>query len=212
MPYTATGEILAVVIAPAAGWFADRIVRYFSETIFPYRAAKLALAMIGMAAWSCRAAPPGLLLPTCVLGWALIVLATVDFIAMRLPDAITLPLIGLGLLVAARSPEPLLFDRAIGAVAGYATFAGLGLLYHRLRGRHGLGLGDAKLAAAAGAWLGWAPLPVFILLACLGGIGWAGLRMIGSRDSLHAPLPFGVPLAGAFWLMWLYAPVMANLP
>jgi len=212
MPAIAADRVFVVIIALAGGWIADHIVQYFSCTASAYRAAKLTVTMIAMVLWSCWAAPPHLLLLTCLLGWALIALAAVDFAVMRLPDLITLPLVILGLLIAAISPGYPLLDHAIGAATGYAVFAGLGLLYHRLRGRHGLGLGDAKLAAAAGAWLGWAALPVFILLACLGGIAWAGLRMIGSRDSLHAPLPFGVPLAGAFWLMWLYAPIFAPLP
>jgi leader peptidase (prepilin peptidase)/N-methyltransferase len=208
----AVEKSLVVIIALAGGWIADHIVRYFCGTSSPYRPAKLTIAMIAMAVWSYWATSPYLLLPTCVLGWTLIVLVTVDFIAMRLPDAVTLPLIILGLLIAARLPELSMLDRAIGAAAGYGVFAGMGLLYHRLRGRHGLGLGDAKLAAAAGAWLGWATLPVFILIACLGGIVWAGLRTIHSRDSLHTPLPFGVPLAAAFWLVWLYAPLIAPQP
>lgn len=211
MPYLTAENLLAVLIALAGGWVAEGVVRYFSGTTQPFRLAKLATAMTGMALWSYGAAPH-LLLPTCILGWALIVLATVDFIAMRLPDPITLPLIVLGLLISVLSPELSLRDRMIGAAAGYGFFAGVGLVYQRLRGRPGLGLGDAKLAAAAGAWLGWAALPIFVLLACLGGIAWAGLRMIHSRDSLHMPLPFGVPLAGAFWLMWLYAPLIAPLP
>jgi leader peptidase (prepilin peptidase)/N-methyltransferase len=209
---TVIEKSLVVMIALTGGWIADYIVRYFSGASHPYRPAKLTIAMIAMVLWSYWATPPYLLLPTCLLGWALIVLATVDFAAMRLPDAITLPLIIVGLLITARLPEQSLLDRAIGAAGGYGVFAGLGLLYHRVRGRHGLGLGDAKLAAAAGAWLGWATLPLFILLACLGGIAWAGLRMIRSRDSLHTPLPFGIPLAAAFWLMWLYAPLLAPLP
>jgi leader peptidase (prepilin peptidase)/N-methyltransferase len=212
MPDAVIEKSFVVIIALAGGWIADHVVRHFSGASRTYRAAKLTAAMIAMAVWGYWAAPPHLLLPTCVLGWALIVLAAVDFAAMRLPDAITLPLIALGLLVMARLPDLSLLDRMIGAAAGYGVFAGLGLLYHRLRGRHGLGLGDAKLAAAAGAWLGWATLPLFILLACLGGIAWAGLRMIRTRDSLHTPLPFGVPLAAAFWLVWLYAPLIAPLP
>jgi leader peptidase (prepilin peptidase)/N-methyltransferase len=212
MPALTADKVFVVIVALTGGWIADRIVQYFSCTAPAHRAAKLTITVIAMVLWSCWAVPQYLLLSTTLLGWALIVLATVDFAVMRLPDAITLPLIIIGLLIAVRLPEPSLLDRAIGAAAGYGVFAGLGLIYHRLRGRHGLGLGDAKLAAAAGAWLGWTALPLFILLACLGGIGWAGLRMIRSRDSLDTPLPFGVPLAGAFWLMWLYAPAIAPLP
>ena len=93
-----------------------------------------------------------------LLGWA----AWIDLKRMILPDWITLPLIPAGLALAWVQEQPLL-DRVIGAVAGYAVFAGIAWIYRRWRGRDGLGLGDAKLLAAAGAWTGWPSLPSVVL-------------------------------------------------
>jgi leader peptidase (prepilin peptidase)/N-methyltransferase len=45
----------------------------------------------------------------------------------------------------------LLVDHALGALAGFVSFAAIAGVYRRARGREGLGLGDAKLLAAAGA-------------------------------------------------------------
>ena len=46
------------------------------------------------------------------------------------------------------------------------SWGGLAWGYRRLRGREGLGLGDAKLLAAGGAWLGWTQLAPVVLIAC----------------------------------------------
>src|SRR3546814_19282176 len=57
----------------------------------------------------------------------------------------------------------------------------------------GMGGGDPKLVAALGAWLGWQALPLMLLLASLGGIGWAlnGQRK-GDRPLGERPIPFDV--------------------
>ncbi len=66
-----------------------------------------------------------------------------------------------------------------------------------MRGRVGLGLGDAKLLAAGGAWLGVALLPDVLLVSALAGLCWA----VGRRRSRIA---FGPFLAGGIWVVWLY--------
>ncbi len=105
--------------------------------------------------------------------------------------------------------EPLA-DHAIGAIAGYAVLAGVGWLYRRLRGREGLGLGDAKLLAVAGAWLGWAALPTVVVLACAGGLALAAVRLLSrGRTGLAEPIAFGLPLCGAIWIVLLQAVITA---
>ena len=77
--------------------------------------------------------------------------------------------------------------------------------YRRWRGRDGLGLGDIKLAAAAGAWLGWVMIFAVLELATLAAIAAylvsAALRKHPLRGT--AFLPFGAFLAPAIWLGWL---------
>jgi leader peptidase (prepilin peptidase)/N-methyltransferase len=138
------------------------------------------------------------------LGWSLAALACIDGLVLRLPDLLTLPLIALGLgLGAWRCGDPWR-DHLIGAVAGYAVLAGLGWAYERLRRRPGLGLGDAKLLAAAGTWLGWSALPDVLLIACAGGFAWVGVRLLRhGRSALAGALPFGPPLCAALWIVWM---------
>lgn len=149
--------------------------------------------------------PPGLFIAaTIVLFVMLLAISLFDIKSLRIPDKLSLPLIGIGLALAAVNPQTLTVDHIIGATAGFALFAGLGETYFRLRGIDGLGLGDAKLFAAAGAWLGWQNLPMVLLLATIGGLIQA-LLMQQFRHQAH--LAFGPWLALAFWLVWLWTQV-----
>ena len=142
----------------------------------------------------------GLLWAGCALGWALLALGWIDAVCLRLPDMLTLPLILGGLAEAAWLEPEAVTDRAAGAAAGYISFRVLAWAYRRLRGREGLGQGDAKLLAAAGAWVGVAALPLVLLAASLAGLAWALRR--GEPD-FQARLPFGPFLAVGIWLVWL---------
>jgi leader peptidase (prepilin peptidase)/N-methyltransferase len=144
----------------------------------------------------------------CVLGWWLLALGWIDLRCWLLPDALTLPLIIAGLAAALLFNPDQLTDRALGAALGYFSLMAIAALYRRLRGREGLGGGDAKLLAASGAWLGAAALPQVILLAALSALAAAGgLRLAGVRLGFHSALPFGPFLALATWVLWLVGPI-----
>jgi leader peptidase (prepilin peptidase)/N-methyltransferase len=148
---------------------------------------------------------PRWVLFSCLLGSTLLVLGWIDWNTFRLPDALTLPLLVLGLLAAWLDSTEALTAGAIGAVAGYAALVGVNLSYRRLRGRDGLGRGDAKLLAAGGAWLGWSALPWVVLLAALVGLLIAlAQRLRGERLTAETAVPFGPALALAIWLIWIY--------
>jgi len=143
----------------------------------------------------------------CALGWCLLALAWIDARELRLPDALTLPLLLGGLVEAALLEPSRALDRSIGAIAGYAFFRAVAAGYAWLRGRAGLGAGDSKLLAAAGAWLGWQALAWLVLLAAMAALalilidGYCRGRINASRR-----VPFGPFLAFATWLMWLLIP------
>ncbi len=146
-----------------------------------------------------------ILWPGCVLGWACLALALIDWRHFRLPDALTLPLLLLGLLATAWQKPERLGDHALACLLGWLAFRGIATLYRRLRGIEGLGQGDAKLLAAAGAWLGTAALPVVVcagaaltLLGVLARAAW--LRRKPVRDER---VPFGPGLAASLFGCWL---------
>jgi leader peptidase (prepilin peptidase)/N-methyltransferase len=163
-----------------------------------------ALAVALSAAWLLS----GWLLPvSCALGWTLLTLAAIDQRHFLLPDVLTLPLIPAGLLVAWAIDPALVLRHVVGAVAGFAAFAAIAFVYRRLRRREGLGLGDAKLLAAAGAWLGWHALPGVVVLAALCALAVALARTVaGGTLSATTKVAFGSYLALAFWLVWLLGP------
>jgi leader peptidase (prepilin peptidase)/N-methyltransferase len=82
--------------------------------------------------------------------------------------------------------------------------------YRWWRGRDGLGLGDVKLAAVAGAWLGFVTLFAVVELAALAAIGSYVVAGAILRRPLKgtAFLPFGLFLAPAIWLGWLAEAVL----
>jgi leader peptidase (prepilin peptidase)/N-methyltransferase len=133
------------------------------------------------------------------LGWALLCAAWIDAETFRLPDLITLPLILAGLAVTWLGEPAALYNHAAAAALGYLGFRLLDLAYLAIRHRHGLGEGDAKLLAAAGAWLGLMALPDVVMTAGLAGIA---LVMLGQRHGLRRdqPVAFGPALALAFFV------------
>ena len=151
--------------------------------------------------------PSGMLLPaTLLLSWMLLFLSLTDLQHMLLPDKLTLSLLWLGLIsnIAGLLPS-VPTDRAIaGAAVGYTSLFLLSRGYRLIAKREGLGLGDAKLLAALGAWLGIDRLPVVILLAsCLALTALLTSWIYTGRDP-GKPFPFGPALAFAGWAVFLW--------
>jgi leader peptidase (prepilin peptidase)/N-methyltransferase len=81
--------------------------------------------------------------------------------------------------------------------------------YRALRGREGLGFGDAKLMAAAGAWTGLEGVGTVLLYGAVLGLVLVGaLRFWGRSIDGETPIPFGAGLAAGLWLTWLYGPLL----
>ena len=174
-----------------------------------YPATEFAAVIIGVVA--SLVYPIGQAFAAALLGWWLLLLGILDAEHYWLPDALTHPLAALGLLFAALFGSPLLIDSLIGAAAGYALLRLVAAAYSRVRGREGLGGGDAKLFAASGAWLGWYNLPVVLMTAGIAGLVAALLLHPRSRSIGTEMLPFGAFLAGATWIAYVSSPLLAIL-
>lgn len=144
-------------------------------------------------AWHFGATPVAL--AAMLYGIVLLTLAWIDAETGFLPDALTLPLLWLGLLVNLAGAFSPLADAVLGAVAGYMSLWLINGAFLLLTGRRGMGNGDFKLLAALGAWLGWMPLPWILLSASLLALTVALFRRLAGLMKAGEPFSFGPYLA-----------------
>jgi leader peptidase (prepilin peptidase) / N-methyltransferase len=139
----------------------------------------------------------------------MLAIAIIDSSRYIIPNELTAAALALGLLRAgAVGPEAGMTGviwATLRAVAICLPLLALMEGYRRWRGRDGLGLGDVKLAAVAGAWLGLVTIFAVIELAALSALGAYAVNAYWRRRPMKATafLPFGLFLAPAIWLGWL---------
>ena len=125
---------------------------------------------------------------------AMIVLFVIDLHHRILPNVITLPGVVIGLVLSVFLP-PGWRSSLIGLIAGGGLLFAIGEGYYRTRGYEGLGMGDVKMLAMIGAFLGWPLMLVTLVLASFAGsVVGIGL-LISRRGDMKAALPFGTFLA-----------------
>jgi leader peptidase (prepilin peptidase) / N-methyltransferase len=129
-----------------------------------------------------------------VFAAAMIVLFVIDLEHQILPNEITLPGIGIGLLASVVAP-PGLRDAAIGVVVGAGLLWLIAWGYERLRKVEGLGFGDVKMLAMIGAFLGWKLMLLTLVAASLVGSLFAGVLLAAGRAGTQSKLPLGTFLA-----------------
>ena len=182
--------------------------RHCGVAISSFHPAVELMAVIPVA-WAALIQSGPLLALSAVLGWILLALAWIDWRSFRLPDVLTIPLLVLGLVSAWFFDSANWLDHLIGAIAAFAVLAGLALAYRWVRGREGLGLGDAKLGAGLGAFIAWQALPALFLLSAVFGLLYFLARSAFSRlSSDDERIAFGPFLALAGWIAWLYGPLL----
>ncbi len=208
----ACGAVLGPLeLVPVLSWLVRRgRCRRCGARIDPrHLAVELAAAMIGVVA--ALAHPLPLALVTAGLGWWLLLTAALDLQEQWLPDLLTLPLILPGLAAAWAGFGPPLVERLWGAGIGWAALEAIRWLYRRSRGRDGMGGGDPKLFAAAGAWVGAWNLPVILLVAGLLGIAAVLAMMLRGRTvEAGTRLPLGTLIALALWPAWLLVAIQPS--
>ena len=166
------------------------------------------LALVAVAA-SIKAVPGPAGYLGAVLALLMLAIAIIDARWFIIPDQLSAAGFALGLINAAVIAPQEMWQAAGIAFARGAVLAllfyGLRALYRRLRGRQGIGLGDVKLAAVAGAWLDWLTMPIAIEIAALSALGVIGIRYyaLGRRLDATLKFPFGLFLAPSIWACWL---------
>ncbi len=144
----------------------------------------------------------------CAFCAALVALTFIDWDTTLLPDDITLPLVWLGLIVAALrwNTEVTLASSVWGAVAGYLSLWSVYWVFKLVTGKEGMGYGDFKLFAALGAWFGWQALIPMILLASVIGAIVGIILKLNSALREGGYVPFGPFLAGAGVVALIFGP------
>ena len=134
----------------------------------------------------------------------MIVCSGIDFDHKIIPDIISLPMIFLTPLVVYFHPELLWFDALIGVFLGGGVIYLVAWLYYLLRKEEGMGMGDAKLLAAIGGWLGYkAVLPTLLYSSFIGSLFGLSSMIYSKRINLKSEIPFGPFLACAS-LLYLF--------
>jgi len=122
---------------------------------------------------------------------ALIVITVIDLYHQIIPDVISLPGIGVGLLASLVLPQFTFFDSLTGFLLGGGSLFLIATLYQWLFKREGMGGGDVKLLAMIGAFLGWKAVILTILLGSLvGSITGIIIIILRGKDFKYA-IPFG---------------------
>lgn len=154
--------------------------------------------------------PPGaLLVSRLLLVCILIALFSIDLEHQILPNSITLPGIVIGVLLSTIAP-PGLRDSLIGVVVGAGILYAIAWGYYLWRREEGLGMGDVKMLAMVGAFLGWKAVLVTLVLSSFSG-ALIGVALIASqRGNMKLALPFGTFLAlGTLVAMFVGDPLVA---
>jgi leader peptidase (prepilin peptidase)/N-methyltransferase len=122
---------------------------------------------------------------------ALIVITVIDLYHQIIPDVISLPGIGVGLLASLIFSHIAFLDSLIGVILGGGSLFLVATLYQWFFKREGMGGGDVKLLAMIGAFLGWKAVILTILLSSLiGSIIGIIIMVLKGKDFKYA-IPFG---------------------
>jgi leader peptidase (prepilin peptidase) / N-methyltransferase len=165
-----------------------------------------ALAGTGAAYAAWRFGPSLAAVGATLFVWFTIALAFIDQETGLLPDALTLPLAWIGLLVNAFGGFVPLSEAVFGAAAGYLSLWTVYWAFKLLTGKEGMGYGDFKMNAAVGAFLGWTMLPLVILLSSVVGLAFGALQMFAARGRWDAGFRFHfgpyLAIAGIVAMFW----------
>lgn len=102
-----------------------------------------------------------------------------DFRRRIIPDVYLFPLMLIGIVITNFFPYPITpGDGAIAAIFGYAITAIIGYLFEKFKPQSEtpIGMGDIKLIATVGLWLGTTGLATSLIVACISGLIWGARK------------------------------------
>jgi leader peptidase (prepilin peptidase)/N-methyltransferase len=122
----------------------------------------------------------------------MIVCAAIDWRHMIIPDIISLPMVAVTPLLVWIHPDLDWLSALLGVATGFSVLYAIAWLYWLIRKEVGMGMGDVKLLAAIGGWLGvQSILPTILVGSLLGALYGIGLMIVTRSTNLRTALPFG---------------------
>ncbi len=136
-----------------------------------------------------------------VLTAIFIVCSVIDLRLMIIPDVISLPMVALTPVIVYLHPELDWFSALVGVIAGGGSLYVIAWLYWLVRREVGLGMGDVKLLAGIGGWLGYqAVFPTVFVGSVLGAVVGILAMVVTRQLNLKSAIPFGPFLAIGAWI------------
>lgn len=135
----------------------------------------------------------------------LLICSVIDFHLQIIPDVLSLPMVAASPLVVLLHPELSWQSSLIGALAGGGSLYLLGVTYYMVRKEVGMGMGDVKLLAGIGGWLGYeALMPTLLISSISGAFIGIGAILITRSKTMKLKIPFGPFLAvgAVLYLLW----------
>ena len=139
-----------------------------------------------------------------ILSSALIIIAFIDLNEMIVPDVISLPGIGVGLILSFFVPYIKFINSVSGVVVGGGIILIIALVGSMIFKKEAMGGGDVKLAAMIGAFLGWRYIIISLFLGFFLGALTGIILMIAKIKSREDMVPFGpfIVLGTFITLLW----------
>jgi leader peptidase (prepilin peptidase) / N-methyltransferase len=164
-----------------------------SRIAIRYPIVELLTAVMFAAAWSYYG-PSVLLVARLVFGCSLIVLFAIDLEHHLLPNVITLSGIVVGFAFSFLA-DPGWKASLLGILVGGGSLLLIAEAYYLIRHEEGLGMGDVKMLAMIGAFIGWKLTLVTLVMASFAGSAIGIALIVSRRGGLKYALPFGTFLA-----------------
>jgi len=127
-----------------------------------------------------------------------LLLAVIDFFTMRLPDKLTIPLAGVGLLHSSLMGSHILIQNGLAALVLGGLFLLAALIYPK-----GIGMGDAKYVTALTLFLGFPAIMITLVIATVIALLIGGIFLATKRKTVKDQIPFGPFLTIGAWLTML---------
>ena len=130
-----------------------------------------------------------------MLSISFLIIFFIDFEHFIIPNVLTFPMMIVGFLKSFDPNLPSLFpnyiNSLIGGLFGYGVIWSIIYFYKQLRKKEGMGLGDAKLLAVVGCWVGWISIPFVLFLSSVLALLWVAPDLIKKSKKLTSQIPFG---------------------